>query len=239
MIVTPVRPGAAVASAGTVLSTRSGPVLVHDDHWDEGLLAMPPHGPDLLFLPLDLLPHDEAPVLGHGDRVEVGGVWTGRGIAVRTVDRRDVPPPLPAPASVARPRPQRAPGPPTELERRLLADGTMTDRLPHGDGTLHVVADDVDTVTRLLSPLYGGRLRVHRAQFSQQQRRVAAAALDVAHALDVVCAFGSAPLDGSGPTENVHTLDVGWVPWALADALAPVPDGLVVLTSHVRVVAPG
>ncbi|WP_396044889.1 hypothetical protein [Cellulomonas sp. P22] len=212
-----------------------GALLIADAHWDASLLAMPTLEPDSPFVialhgPLDV---------AHGEGVAVTGVWTGRGIDVRTAARRNVAPPPPQPLRGGlRPRPPGIPGPPTEIEVRLLADGTMTDRLPYGDGTLHVVADDVDTVADALTPVYGDRLRVHRAMFSQQQRRVATAALHVADALEVACAVGTTPLDDARPAEMVNTLEVGWVPDVLAEALVAVPDGLVEVTAHVRVMQP-
>lgn len=236
MIVTPVHRGAPVEAVGTVVHTPAGPLLIADPHWDASLLALPTLGPDSPFI----VPLGGRCDVAQGEHVTATGAWTGRGIVVRTVVRHDVPPPpVPRRAGPVRPRPVTAPGPPGELERTLLADGTITSRLPYGDGTLHVVADDLDRVREALGPVYGHRLRVHRAVFSQQQRRVADAALDVADDLDVVCGVGSTSLDDTRLAETVHILEVGWVPEALADALAAVPTGLVQLTTHVRVIRAG
>lgn len=136
--------------------------------------------------------------------------------------------PLPA-------RPAGTVAPPGEMERTLLRDGVITDRLPYGDGTLHVVADDVDLATRLLTPVHGDRLRVQRAVHSRTQRRVASAAMRSAESLGLVCASGTAPLDDSAPTESVHTLEVGWISEELATLLAPVAEGLIRVSSHVVV----
>lgn len=133
------------------------------------------------------------------------------------------------------PRPQGVPGPPGDLERALLDDGTITDRCGYHDGTLHVVTDDVHLATRLLAPLHGDRRRVERAVFPFAARQAARIALRTALSLDVVCAWGSAPYDDARPTETVHSLEVGWITKELAAALAPVPDGLVRVRTHVTV----
>lgn len=236
MIVHAVSLGVPVSAAGTVVHVAAGTLLVADTHADPDVLTAPLLGPDVIALPLSGRVDVE-----HGATVTVTGRWTGRGIDVRTADPVDLPWASTAPRAprVTPHRPAGVVGPPGVVEQDLLADGTITSRLPYGDGTVHVVADDLDRVRAALAPVHGDRLRVHRAVFSREQRATARAAMDVADALGVVCAVGSTFLDHDRPAETVHTLEVGWVPAALADALRDVPDGLVVLTAHVTVIAPG
>ena len=237
MKLTPVYRGAPVQARGTAVRTRRGIVLVDPAHLTADLLTGPP-AHDLDFAVrlagdnLDLPP---------GRTATVRGLWADHAIAAQQISPADDVGPLPGQAATHRDaraaaaRPARAPGPPTALERQLLADGTLAGRLPYADGTLHVVADDPAHARALLEPEYGPALRVHRAVYSQQQRHQALTALRTAAALGVVCAAGDEPLDDDHPTETVHTLEVVWVSEELADALAAVPDGLVRVTSHVTV----
>ncbi len=246
-----VRRGDTVVSEGTAVRVRDRLVLVPDDHWTDGPLTVDgPRTVDLSTADLALgVPLLGVPLLAaagtvsHGASVTVTGTWDGAGVEVRQVVPR---PPAPAagtptsapPHSWPPRRPPGAPGPPTALEEGLLADGTLTARMPYGDGTLHVVADDVELATRLLTPLYGGALRVRRAVYSQAPRRVARAALDATDEIVTVCAVGSGPLDDTHPAEQVHTLGVMWVTAEIAEVLAPVAEGLVRVESHVRLADP-
>lgn len=217
------------------MRTVSGFAVIPDAHWapDTGAMATLPT--DLPFA---------IPLVGDlgafsGARAEFTGTWAGDAIDVSHVERV---PTTPAPAGMSgygvRPRPSGVPGPPSALELRLLEDGTITDRCPYHDGTLHVVADDVALAASLLRPLYGEKLRVEQAVFSQEQRRSAETVLRLVESLGVVCATGTAPFNDARPAETVHTLEVRWVDETLADALAPVPDGLIRLRSHVTTTEP-
>lgn len=232
MRVIPVRHGAPVSAEGTVVQTSDGFALIPGAHWSPEVSTTSTLPPGLGFV----VPLAGALDAVSGNHVDVVGTWTGTAIDVSSTKPAPAKPPASAPERFGlRARPADVPGPPGELERRLLDDGTITDRCPYFDGTLRVAADDVDLVTRLLTPLYGDRLQLARAIFPQTERRVAEAATRRARSLEVVCAWGTAPLDDAVPVETVHTLEAGWVTEALADVLAPVADGLVRLTSHVEV----
>ncbi len=207
-------------------------VLVPVVHWTPDLVSGAPLPPDLGFV-VPLVTSGAGDMIG--SRTAVTGAWTGSAIEVH---RTTPVPTAPAPARTVTTaalvaRPPGVPGPPGDLERALFDDGTITDRCGYHDGTLHVVADDVDLATRLLAPLHGDRLRVERAAFSHSARQAARAAMRTALSLDVVCAWGSAPHDDARPTETVHFLEVGWITEELAAALAPVVDGLIRVRTHV------
>lgn len=230
-------PGARVTAEGIGWHDAGRAVLIPVVHWTPDLVSGAPLPPDLGFV-VPLATSD----VGHGigARITVAGAWTGSAIDVH---RAAPVPTTPAPAQTLAattrvPRPQGVPGPPGDLERALLDDGTITDRCGYYDGTLHVVADDVHLATRLLAPLHGDRLRVQRAVFPFSARQAARVALRTALSLDVVCAWGSEPYDDARPTETVHSLEVGWITEELAAALAPVPDGLIRVRTHVTTDTP-
>lgn len=240
MKLVPLHRGVPVGATGIAVRTRGGMVLVDPAHFTADLL---PNAP-FLFEELDFavpLVGEEHADLEPGHAASVSGVWSGDSLTVRHLDLmpggpllRSADSPLPPHVNAAAP-PANAPGPPGELEQQLLRDGIITNRLPYADGTLHVVADDVARARELLEPLYGGALRVARAVYTQHERHVALDALRVVDALNVMCGAGEAPLDLSSPTERVHTIEVVWITDELAEALAPVPDGLIRVTSHVEV----
>ncbi|GAA4626334.1 hypothetical protein [Cellulomonas oligotrophica] len=232
MKIVPVQHGALVTAEGTVLHDAGRFVLIPEAHWTPELVSIAPLPPDLGFV-VPIVSGDIGGAVG--SRITVTGAWTGSAIDVhRTTPVPTTPAPAQtfAPAALV-PRPAGMPGPPGDLERALLDDGTITDRCGYHDGTLHVVADDVDLATRLLTPLHGDRLRVERAVFSQSARQAATTAMRAAVPLDVVCAWGSEPHDDARPTETVHSLEAGWITEELATTLAPVPDGLIRVRTHV------
>ncbi|NTW39755.1 MAG: hypothetical protein HGA44_07675 [Cellulomonadaceae bacterium] len=229
--VTVAYPGARVRATGTAVRAIDGWVLVARSHWTEDLRTRSWRCSELEFA---VTLHVDT--LQTGCPIAVKGIWSGRGIQVRHV--AELPPGRLSPVhahAVPRDRPPGAPGPATDLELQLLRDGTITNRYPSFDGTLRVVADDVSLATRLLAPVYGDALRVERAVFPQRWRRTARAALRAVDDLGIACASGTAFLDDSNPAETVHTIEVVAATEALAQALTPIADDLVRVTSHVEV----
>lgn|GEM_PF-1378296 len=209
-------------------------MLVDRSHFTADLLPNAAHVFEDLDFAVRLVGDDDA--LAPGQPFVVDGVWADGAVAVRHAT--PAPPgdqPWQAHSAAPPARPADVPGPPGELERQLLHDGTITARLPYPDGTLHVVADDVARARSLLEPLYGPALRVERAAYSEHQRQVARAALHTIHSMDLTCATGEEVHDLAHPVEMVHSIEVVWVRPEVAAALSPVAEGLVRVTSHVAV----
>lgn len=222
------------------MRTEDGVALVDPAHLDPYMLSVPHlRLEDLqgLAVPLKGRAPDE---VEHGRTVRATGRWAGDAIVANSIAVTPASALSTDPAGYVErptppPRPVRAPGPPTALEHELLREGVITDRVPYGDGTLHVTADDVQRARALLLPLYGSALRVTKARFSQEQRRAADAALLAIRELDVLCAEGGGFLDNP-PTESRHSIEMLWVTDRVAELLRPVVDGLVRVDTHVAAV---
>jgi hypothetical protein len=222
--------GAFVSATGTVVRADGDLALVPDDHLGpdfDPTVEFPSDSPTLIRLE----PHLPTSI---GDRIEATGIWSG--VALRTkrllaaATARASPPQIPA---SARSRARSAPLP-TSLERELLETGVITGRLPLGDGRVEVITDDPERVARLLGPLYGTRLVVTRSTFSRADRDLATEVVRLAESIGVLCGVGFEATP-SKPADLAMTLDVPWVPEQIARAAAPVPDGLLIVRSHVTV----
>ncbi len=225
--------GALVAAEGTVVRTVEGLALVPDVHRgavDDMTACFSSDVPFLVHL-------EGEPDVRIGEHVKVAGTWTGHRIRPRRVDTTELAmgAKYGSAGPAVRPPGRIRSGPPTDVELPLIEDGTIAGRLPYADGTVHVVTDDPALVTTLLRPVYGNLLRVVPATYSRAERRSAQAAVDVAGSLGVLCAVGMTTPQGAEPAELIYTLEVAWVPHALAVAVDDLPEGLLTLDSHVAV----